>query len=266
MPQRPFHFKIAATSLVAALMSAPFSARSAENKFAESSLPLVHLRKIAPTVEQDMRYAGPNNFTGARVPGYEAPECLLTRSTALALAKVQDELLEKGFSLRVYDCYRPQQAVEAFVFWVRHGVKRNAEYFPGTNPKQLISLGYIASHSQHSFGNTVDLTLSPLPKHLTQATNASAKLGETKSTNFGACTNSSGQRTDDGTLDMGTAFDCFDQKSNTSSSTPTAAQRDNRKLLLNFMERGGFHNYPREWWHFSFDAADVHGPLNVPVR
>lgn len=34
----------------------------------------------------DIRYASANNFTGARVPGYEAPSCYLLVTVAKALA------------------------------------------------------------------------------------------------------------------------------------------------------------------------------------
>ena len=49
----------------------------------------VYLRDIDPTILQDMRYAGSNNFTGAPVTGYEAAECVLVRPAAEALAAVQ---------------------------------------------------------------------------------------------------------------------------------------------------------------------------------
>ena len=31
-----------------------------------------YLREVAPDILQDIRYAGPDNFTGRPVPGYEA--------------------------------------------------------------------------------------------------------------------------------------------------------------------------------------------------
>ena len=49
----------------------------------------VLLSEVAPGIVQSMRYATPINFTGAAVPGYETGTCILTRPTALALAKVQ---------------------------------------------------------------------------------------------------------------------------------------------------------------------------------
>ena len=59
----------------------------------------VYLRDVDPTIQQDMRYAGADNFTGAPVPGYDAPECVLVRQVAEALKAVQADLKAKGFGL-----------------------------------------------------------------------------------------------------------------------------------------------------------------------
>src|ERR1044071_9979315 len=77
----------------------------------------VYLRDVEPSIEQDMRYATANNFTGGRVQGYDAPECVLVRQAADALKAVQADVRAKGFMLKVYDCYRPARAVAAFVEW-----------------------------------------------------------------------------------------------------------------------------------------------------
>ena len=50
---------------------------------------LVYLRDVDPSILQDIRYAGPDNFTGRPVPGYAAAECLLLRDVAEALSRVQ---------------------------------------------------------------------------------------------------------------------------------------------------------------------------------
>src|SRR5262245_2789867 len=81
--------------------------------------PLVYLRDIDPSIVQDIRYATSNNFTGRRVRGYDAAECMLLRDVAEALARVQQVLASRQLSLRVYDCYRPRRAVRAFERWVR---------------------------------------------------------------------------------------------------------------------------------------------------
>ncbi len=82
-----------------------------------SDLPphFVRLVDVAPSIRQDIRYANSNNFTGRPVPGYAAAECWPRKEAALALAAVQNDALKQGFTLVVYDCYRPQRATKAFV-------------------------------------------------------------------------------------------------------------------------------------------------------
>ena len=80
---------------------------------AASDLPdgFVYLRDVAPSVVQDIRYAGSHNFVGRPIDGYAAGECILTAEAATRLAGVQDKLVAGGFTLIVWDCYRPARAV-----------------------------------------------------------------------------------------------------------------------------------------------------------
>jgi D-alanyl-D-alanine dipeptidase len=198
----------------------------------------VYLRDIDPTVRQDMRYAGPGNFTGHPVPGYAAPECVLVREAAEALKSVQAELRGKDLALEVYDCYRPARAVAAFVAWAKEpdDPQAKAVYYPALD-KEALFPGYIATRSGHSRGATLDLTLVPLeapgPARGAAAGCAAAPANS------------------DGSLDMGTSFDCFDPKANTDVPGLTAEERRNRDLLREVMERHGFKNYDKEWWHFT---------------
>ena len=75
------------------------------------------LADVAPEIVQEVRYHGEHNFVGRPITGYEAPECWLTEEAAQALAAVQADVTAKGYSLKVYDCYRPQRAVDDFVAW-----------------------------------------------------------------------------------------------------------------------------------------------------
>ena len=91
----------------------------AASRATASELPsrFVRLADVAPSIRQDIRYAGSDNFTGRPVPGYAAAECWLRKEAALALAAVQTDALKQGLKLVVYDCYRPQRATNAFVKW-----------------------------------------------------------------------------------------------------------------------------------------------------
>ena len=124
----------------------------------------VFLRDIDPTILQDIRYAGPNNFVGRRLSGYDAAECVVKRRVGLALKAVQAELAKQKLSLKMFDCYRPARASRDMVVWAQNGRETPAErrYNPTLPKKDLFRLGYIAERSQHSTGAALDLTLVDL--------------------------------------------------------------------------------------------------------
>jgi D-alanyl-D-alanine dipeptidase len=221
--------------------------------------PLVYLRDVDPSIVQDMRYAGRDNFTGAVVPGYTAAECILTRQTAEALATVQRRVTKLGLSLKVYDCYRPSRAVAAFMRWTRSasGDTTSSRFHPVLPRHRLAALGYIGARSGHSRGHVVDLTLIPMPRHETPVF--------VPEQIYGSCTASVEKRAPDDSLDMGTAFDCFDERSSTHASGISIAQAKNRQTLADAMTRAGFAAYHREWWHFSFPAGDPGRFFDVDV-
>jgi D-alanyl-D-alanine dipeptidase len=209
---------------------------------------MVYLRAVAPAIVQDIRYATYDNFTGRPLPGYGASECILRREAAQALAKVQADLARDHLGLKVYDCYRPTRAVRAFWRWSQDGKADGAKrFYPNVAKRDLFSLGYIASHSRHSTGTAVDLTLIPLPA-------PHAKPFE-RAAQYGPCTAPAAKRAPDNALDMGTGFDCLDVKSHTRSKTVTPVQRRARERLRAAMSAHGFRNYFREWWHYEYAAA-----------
>ena len=216
----------------------------------------VYLRAVAPSIAQEMRYATPHNFTGRRVPGYEAGECVLRRDAALALARVQADLAPRHLSLKVYDCYRPIRAVRAFWRWSQDrasgGDKR---FYPREDKLRLFSRGYIASHSRHSSGTAVDLTLTDLPPRKVAPFDRSAR--------YAPCTAPAQKRAPDNSLDMGTGFDCLDVNSYTHSRAVTPAQRHWRDVLDAAMRKRGLRNYFREWWHYEYGTP--RGAYDVPI-
>ena len=180
----------------------------------------VSLQRIDATVALDLRYAGSNNFVGERIDGYEAALCLLTRAAAEALARVQADLRGERLGLRVFDCYRPQRAVDHFVRWSRapDDPAARARHYPRVPKRELFAQGYIAERSGHSRGSTVDLTL----------------------------VEAAGRE-----LDLGTPFDFFDPRSAGDSREVPAAARALRNKLRAALERRGFVAYAAEWWHFT---------------
>ncbi|MBS0402362.1 MAG: M15 family metallopeptidase [Proteobacteria bacterium] len=195
---------------------------------------LVPLHTLAPTVQQDMRYFGSHNFMGRRVAGYEAPRCWLSRPAAQALAAVQRDLASWGLGLKVFDCYRPQAAVDDFVRWGADlsDQRTKAEYYPRVPKSELFARGYIAERSGHSRASTVDLSLVVL--------DAAA-----------ARTVLLGPIADGHEIDMGTPFDLFDERSHTDNPTLGVTERHNRQWLRAVMQRHGWRNLPEEWWHYT---------------
>ncbi|WP_430501524.1 M15 family metallopeptidase [Micromonospora trifolii] len=205
----------------------------------------VVLTDLDARIHADIRYATPHNFVGRPITGYREPLCLLTRQAAEALRRVQDAALAGGHSLKVYDCYRPQPAVDDFVAWSKRPGEQQtkAEFYPDVAKSKLFADGYIGAPTAHSRGSTLDLTLVDDPA----ASQPPYRVGQP----LVACTAPRGQRFADNSIDMGTGFDCFDPRAHTADSRVTGTARDNRRLLQRLMTDAGFVNYDREWWHYS---------------
>jgi len=200
------------------------------------SSPLVDAGPLVPGAVLDIRYAGPDNFMGRPLEGYLAPKCLLTPQAARALADVQTEVAVFGLNLVIYDCYRPQRAVDHFMRWSKDpgDIIGKESHYPRVPKSRLVAEGYIAEKSGHSRGSTVDLTLAY----------------------------SGGEP-----LDMGTAWDFFDSLSNTDNPQVSRIARANRLLLRSVMAVHGFANFPGEWWHFTLEAEPLPDSyLDEPVQ
>ncbi|MGA7431705.1 MAG: M15 family metallopeptidase [Xanthobacteraceae bacterium] len=191
---------------------------------------------VVPGLIPEMRYATAHNFTGRPIDGYEARHCLLAKEAASALAAVARDLAPQGLFIKAFDCYRPTRAVENFIRWARdfNDQVARAEFYPNVDKRTLFRDGYIASHSGHSRGSTIDMTLA---------------------------------RADGAELDMGTHFDFFSARSWTADASINPEQHANRMLLVAAMRRHGFRNYDKEWWHFTLTPEPFPDTyFNFPVR
>jgi D-alanyl-D-alanine dipeptidase len=187
------------------------------------SLPegFVYLDEVIPDAIYEVRYYTDYNFVGRRIDGYLVPRVVLTAEAAEALAGVAEEMRGRGLILKIFDGYRPQQAVDHFVRWAQdlEDQRMKAHFYPEVDKKDLFPRGYIAEKSGHSRGSTVDLTL------------ADAITKEE--------------------LDMGSGFDFFGEISHHDTHLITDQQRQNRELLRDAMVRHGFLPYAEEWWHYT---------------
>ncbi|WP_416974702.1 M15 family metallopeptidase [Streptomyces sp. 4F14] len=242
--RRPLRATLTALAALLATALAPTTATAGTEPKAPADF--VALRAVDPTIRQEMRYTTAHNFVGERIDGYREPLCILTRPAAQALHRAQARLLRKGYTLKVYDCYRPQRAVDHFVRWAEDldDQAMKAEFYPQVDKTRLFTDGYIAEKSGHSRGSTLDLTLVRLPALPTRPYVPGEPLV--------SCRAPQRDRFPDNSVDMGTGFDCFDTLSHTLDPRVRGAQRANRLLLKSTLEDLGFVNLAEEWWHYTF--------------
>jgi D-alanyl-D-alanine dipeptidase len=205
----------------------------------------VSLHDVDPSIVIEMRYLTNHDFMGRRVPGYRENVCLLTRQAADAVKRVQTAVRAHGYTLKVYDCYRPQRSVDAFVKWGKDlsDQRMKREFYPRVAKKVVFKEGYIATQSGHSRGSTLDLTLVKLPARRQERYSRGDRLRD--------CAAPAGRRFRDNSIDMGTGYDCFDPLAHPFNARIRGKQRANRLKLREPMIRAGFKGLPTEWWHFT---------------
>ncbi len=204
----------------------------------------VFLKDICPGIQEDLRYAGENNFVGRVVKGYEKANAIVcTLETAQALYDVQEELAKKGYELLVYDAYRPAQGTLDFVVWGQDASNQQTkkDYYPEMNKGDIVPFGYLAKKSGHNRGSTVDLTIIEKGKK--------AQLGQIRERVL-----ENGKKIPflpDGSVDMGSSFDLFHEVSHHGTGLISQAQTANREILRDAMICHGFKLYDKEWWHYT---------------
>lgn len=171
-------------------------------------------------IPYDIRYATSNNFIGRPLEGYKANKCVVSQAVANALVMAQEKATPQGYSLLIFEAYRPLKTLEDIIQWTfTEDISEKQRFYPDIDKDQLFNLGYIALRSTHTRGAAVDVTLID-PTTMQE-------------------------------LDMGTEFDFFGDSSHTASNKVSALAQKNRKILLAIMSSAGFVNYEKEWWHFT---------------
>lgn len=230
---------------------------------AASTLPkaFVRLRDVDSTIVQEMRYFSYHNFIGRPIQGYLASECILTRAAAENLKKIQNELRQSNLSLKVYDCYRPQRAVDDFLAWGKVPTQdaMRKEFYPNLQKMELFAQDYVDNRSGHSRGSTVDLTIIMTPPEQQAAYRQGQPLV--------ACYAPYRERFQDNSLDMGTGYDCMDLAAHSDNMRINPVAYYNRTFLYAIMKKYGFKNYYKEWWHFTLDNEPFpEHYFNFPVQ
>jgi D-alanyl-D-alanine dipeptidase len=101
----------------------------------------VNLKDYSQDFEYDMKYATDDNFLKAKV--YDCAECFLRLKTVTALVEANKKFIEKGYKIKIFDCYRPLDIQKKM--WK---IVSNSKYV--ANP---------AKGSIHNRGGAVDITL-----------------------------------------------------------------------------------------------------------
>ena len=228
-------YKFCLLVFYASLLGVPGSLSQAAD--ATSAEGFVNILDVVPDIRTEVRYFTADNFVGVPIDGYIAPVIFISEEAARALQAIQADLAPFNLGLKIFDAYRPQQAVDHFVRWAEdlQDQRMKSQYYPQVEKAKLFSDGYIASRSGHSRGSTVDLTL------------VDSQTGAE--------------------LDMGTPWDYFDTSSWPDSAAVSAQQRANRLLLRSVMTRHGFRPLAEEWWHFTLnDEPYPDTYFNFPVE
>lgn len=102
----------------------------------------VKVKDYIPSIYVDLKYSTKDNFTKKRI--YTFKDAYLRYGTVKKLKKVQNELLKKGYSLKIWDAYRPFEAQKKL--WK---VCPDSRYVanPNRGPKN------------HNLGTSIDITI-----------------------------------------------------------------------------------------------------------
>jgi zinc D-Ala-D-Ala dipeptidase len=218
-----------------------------ESKMELLKLPdgFVYLSDIIPDIQERVRYFTKLNFTGDKLNGYKCHRIIITTQAATSLKNVQEDLKKEGYSLVVYDGYRPQKAVDNFISWSQNSENSMKEYFyPHVEKSKVFDLGYVAKKSGHSRGSTIDLTIIESNKIADNGfTPQKRKLIDGREFSY----------LEDNTVDMFSSFDLFDEASHHDTNLIPKEFLDRRNYLREKMKKYGFREYTNEWWHYTLE-------------
>jgi len=196
----------------------------------------VFVDELVPGIRWDSKYATWDNFTGAPVDGYLVNRIAGTVALCAALERARDAAAALGLGLLLWDGYRPQRAVDAFLRWsaAPENGRTKRRHYPNIERGEMFERGYVAARSAHSRGSTVDLTLFHLGRG--------------------------------GLVRMGGDHDLMDPVSHHGASGIARLETRARLQLRSVMEAAGFRAYESEWWHYTLiDEPHPETYFDVPI-
>lgn len=193
----------------------------------------------------NLKYFSEDNFIGRMIPGYKKNVGIMTVEAVRALNEAQKKFNKLGYTIVLYDAYRPQEAVSYFVEWMsdESDTLRKKEHYPYIDKKSDMKDIYVASKSGHSRGSTIDMSIIEIGKELSKTTKYKPRPFNDKVYPY----------LKDGTVDCGTSFDLMDPMSHRNNTIVSEDQFANRQLIEKIMVDCGFVPLPEEWWHFTLD-------------
>ncbi|MGI6665821.1 MAG: M15 family metallopeptidase [Christensenellaceae bacterium] len=160
----------------------------------------VKISEFVPNLIVSLQYATKENITGQVI--YPFKEAYLRQGTAEKLLFTQEKLQKTGHQLIIWDAFRPVYA--QFLLWQ-------------AVPEATFVADPRSGYSNHSKGNTLDVTLADHAGHL---------------------------------LPMPTGFDAITQKANRAYEGISKEAKENALYLEEAMCTAGFTGYFHEWWHY----------------
>lgn len=202
----------------------------------------VYLDEVDPSILVNIRYSSENNLKQKPLVGIKKGRAVLSLDTALALSAAQEDLRLRGYSLVVYNAYIPKRAYLEMLEIAENDLIDKASH-PNLSNDELIKAGYIKDKLDNIRGSTVDVSIIPLNKN----------LKDKPLTQYRNNTNKQHIKyVDDGSEDMGTSYDTFDELSCHECRDIRVEAQVSRELLKKTMEENGFKASKLVWWKYTY--------------
>lgn len=210
---------------------------------------MINLKDYIPSLQIDLDLARDNgkilfNAGDKKIKGvsdtkrYKNNTAWARYGVATRLLKAQTEFKKQGYSIKIYDAYRPYSVSKAIYqnfskyMNTQEGKKiaQNTKYYNSTYPLNSFlgntSGNWKTDYSFHNYGQAVDITLVSLSNN--KEISMPTKMH---------------------TLDKRSAYGTWKNSSST--------QAKHAKYMRSIMQNAGFRTIESEWWHFQVFGRDM---------
>lgn len=216
----------------------------AEQQVNPLNIGFVNLTQIDPSIVINIKYASKYNILGKVVDGLEQNKAVITREAANALREVQQDLAMKGFAIVVYSAYIPMKSYNKLIELEQNQNNDSKNlYYPFLTNEELSKAGYLKEKMDLNRGGSIEVSIIPLSGKLKSSPSVLKKSYKN---------NKIITYLDDGTIDMGTSYDFFDELSSPNNDQIGIEEKNNRILLKETMENHGFKQSKLVWWKYTY--------------